>query len=166
MALQPVHVTIEGIIGAGKSSLLREIQHHVNQRCLNWDVYDEPVETWRNFHGRNVLDLMYKYPDKYAFMFQTLAFSTKLLQLRFEKPVVIAERSIVTQARVFIPLLLQQDLITPLEKDVLDNLVQHMETVPAGKPNLILYLRVDPVVTMVRIAKRDRPEEKKVFFNG
>ena len=67
--------TVEGIIGAGKSTLCARLQE------AGFVVAQEPIDKW-HVGRHNLLDLYYKNPGKYAYLFQchvlqTLSETTK-----------------------------------------------------------------------------------------
>jgi deoxyadenosine/deoxycytidine kinase len=68
----PILVTIEGDIGAGKSTLIDCLKRNHPE----WHFIDEPVSVWqglKNEGGENLLELFYKDTTKYAYTFQNCA---------------------------------------------------------------------------------------------
>ena len=53
--------SIEGNIGAGKSTILRLISASFN----DVEFIEEPVKEWQNLGGENLLDAFYKDPKRY-----------------------------------------------------------------------------------------------------
>lgn len=73
---QPRVFSIEGNIGAGKTTILEQINHP------KIFVLREPVEEWMNLRdsdGNNILSNFYKDPKKYGFAFR---FSRFILEKR------------------------------------------------------------------------------------
>ncbi len=69
---KPILVTIEGDIGAGKSTLI----DYLKREHPEWHFVDEPVGVWqglKNESGENLLELFYKDTTKYAYTFQNCA---------------------------------------------------------------------------------------------
>lgn len=66
-------IAIEGNIGCGKSTLLQHLS-----KLSNVEVYPEPVDKWTNFHGDNLLKLMYTDPAKHGTNFQLYVMQTML----------------------------------------------------------------------------------------
>ena len=156
-----LHISVEGNISIGKSRFLRELEETC--RIKKVEFFTEPVEVWRNFNGKNYLDEMYTDPTANAFKFQMLALSSKLDQLDFYEPVNITERSLDSQKHVFIPALLENGFITEAESDLLQYSIDVcLKRYPRAKPNYYLYLRGTPELSLERIRKRERPEERDV----
>ena len=62
-------VLVEGNIGAGKSSFLEYAKEKYEDVIT---VQDEPIESWRNYFGHNILNLFYQAPEKNAFLMQAV----------------------------------------------------------------------------------------------
>jgi deoxyadenosine/deoxycytidine kinase len=109
-----MHISCEGNIASGKSTFLARLQERIFARGLNIKMYMEPIEIWTNFNGVNVLEKMYKEPKRYSYLFQTMAFTTKIDQLY---PAIkmgqnfIAERSVMSQLCLFVPSLFENGAI-------------------------------------------------------
>ena len=94
----PVLIAIEGLIAAGKSSL---IDYYTG---LNVNRLPEPVHIWQDFANSTILNMRYNNPKRYAFCFQILADLTRLDQLqdvRYSKQVTLMERSLLSGNRLF-----------------------------------------------------------------
>ena len=67
---RPAILSIEGIIGAGKSEIIEILsqKYRDNQDVI---VLKEPSITWENIktHGMNLLDLSYSDPRRFGFLF-------------------------------------------------------------------------------------------------
>ena len=106
---RPVILSIEGIIGAGKSTFLRTMQRELGMRV---HIVQEKVELWRALpdphdaaRTHNLLDQYYKDAAKLAMPFQTLTIATHVNALadalhaveslpKHERPhIVLVERS-------------------------------------------------------------------------
>ena len=93
-------LSIEGNIGSGKTTLLRLLNESLN---IPFEIIPEPVNDWQHL-GRdkndiNLLDLFYKEPKKYGYIFQSYCFFSRLRnwtqnQNNFEKQILLFERSI------------------------------------------------------------------------
>ncbi|XP_034253645.1 deoxynucleoside kinase-like [Thrips palmi] len=96
---QPVIVYIEGNIGVGKSTLLKNLEEK------GYLVVQEPVSQWTNYHGINFLELYTQDMQKWAFTFQSMVLSTlwqtQLEAIQQENPVIIAERSLHSVVKMF-----------------------------------------------------------------
>lgn len=63
------------IIGAGKSTLLKYFEKIGPPKMR---TVKEPLDDWTNFHGTNLLDLMYKDASSWVFPFQVYSLLTLL----------------------------------------------------------------------------------------
>ena len=74
----PIVVVVDGVIGAGKSTLIREclIPYFIESGRTVTEV-KEPVERWKK-NGR--LEQFYKDPKRRAYQFQTTAFHDRVHQ--------------------------------------------------------------------------------------
>ena len=64
---RPFTVAVEGNIGSGKSTFLEHFEKYSSQV----ELLPEPVESWRNLGGHNLLQQMYEEPGRWSFLFQT-----------------------------------------------------------------------------------------------
>ena len=116
-------LSIEGNIGSGKSTMLK----HLKTNLVTDDEFkivfvDEPVSSWENIKdsdGKNMIEKFYENQSKYAFAFQIMAFTTRLIYLKKaidnaiknndnKKIIIITERSLHTDCYVFAELLKKQ----------------------------------------------------------
>lgn len=154
-------LSIEGNIGAGKSTLLALLEKHYGKD--NIEFITEPVEQWRHCHGENLLEAFYSDPKKYAYMFQSVALSSRLILQSVPqiKPIRILERSAMSD-HCFAKNCHINGLIDDKEYAAYESwysfLLNHID----GKPNAIIYLRTTPETCYKRIDKRNRHEENSV----
>ena len=92
---------IEGNIGSGKTTLINKLREKEK-----YEVIEEPVNQWLSIKGdsnKNLLGLFYEDPQRYAYLFQTMVFKTRLQSLDKpqEKDIRFSERSIWTDKYVF-----------------------------------------------------------------
>jgi deoxyadenosine/deoxycytidine kinase len=122
--MQPIIITLDGNIGAGKSTLLEAIKTYIPSVT----VIPEPVGEWltmTNEHGESLLKLFYKDKRRWAYTFQNAAILTRLLDtqriLREWKPsssklpIIITERSVLTDRHVFADMLHTDGILDDLE---------------------------------------------------
>ena len=64
---RPFTVVVEGNIGSGKSTFLQHFERWSSQV----ELLPEPVESWRNLKGHNLLQQMYEQPERHSLTFQT-----------------------------------------------------------------------------------------------
>jgi deoxyadenosine/deoxycytidine kinase len=150
---------IEGNIGAGKSTFLRQVG-----RYLDAQMVAEPVQEWQNIGGENLLDAFYSNGQRWAYSFQTYAFITRMMAQEEHarnstKPFQMIERSIFADRCCFAKNAYELGLMTKLEWNMYQSwfawFIQGKIEVPAG----FIYLRTDPQVCHQRLVKRCRSEE-------
>lgn len=123
-ARTPIILTLDGNIGAGKSTLLEAIA-----KKMPWlTVVPEPVGDWLNMKndaGESLLSLFYRDTARWCYTFQNCALLTRLMDteriLREWKPedgkspILITERSVLTDRYVFAEMLHRQGKMDKLE---------------------------------------------------
>ena len=70
---RPFTITVEGNIGAGKSTLQNLLRKHPKM-----SIYEEPPNIWQNLNGINFLALMYSDPARWAMSFEFLVTLTMM----------------------------------------------------------------------------------------
>ena len=95
-----IFLSIEGNIGAGKTTFLKILNEKLN---LPFEIIPEPVSEWQNLEYNkekiNLLDLFYKDPIKYGYIFQSYCFFSIIKNWtknshKYNKPILIFERCI------------------------------------------------------------------------
>ncbi|KAL3272675.1 hypothetical protein HHI36_014139 [Cryptolaemus montrouzieri] len=61
---RPLRISIEGNIGAGKSTCIQYFS-----KLENVEAYAEPIEAWRNVDGENLFELHFKDMNKWVEVF-------------------------------------------------------------------------------------------------
>jgi deoxyadenosine/deoxycytidine kinase len=108
---------------------------------------------------------MYHEPTRFSYLFQNLALTSKVNQLFPSikiKDNIIAERSIMSQLKVFVPLLHDKGMITDEENEIIKYQMESVHDHLQMTPDMYIYLRVSPITCMSRLLIRGRPEENKV----
>ena len=152
---------IEGNIGSGKTELLNKLNE--NMDC---ETIKEPVEIWQTItgNGKNILQQFYEEPVRYAYLFQTVVFKTRLQVLDHPqtKSIRFSERSIWTDKYIFGKSCIESKKMNELEKNAyyrwFDWLEQKFFKIPDG----IIYLQCSPEKCYERMNKRGRNEESSV----
>lgn len=155
---RPFTVCIEGNIGSGKTTFLSHFKKYDNTTVL-----EEPVELWRDVGGTNLLELMYRDPLRYAFLFQSYVQLT-MLQLHTYKtpfPYKIMERSVYS-ARCFIENMKRTKMLRDVEVVVLEDWYDWCIKAANIETDLIVYLRTSPEIVYQRMKARARKEENCV----
>ena len=159
----PLTISVEGIIGAGKSQCLSYLSTYDTV-----EIQPEPVEAWQNWDNINLLDLFYQDPCTYGYLFQNYVQLT-LLERHLQPPrnnIRIMERSIYSSHHVF-----QRHLSESLELDEIENRMLttwfDLLTGPTHQMHLdlIVYIRVDPLKALERIQDRNRWEERFISLD-
>lgn len=160
--------TLEGNIGAGKTSLLARLK----DVCFSKPhvILFEPVDEWMNFRiegaTKSLFELFYEDRKKYAFAFQMMALQSRFEALRQmitmnDGKIVICERSFLTDCEVFAKLNHEEGNISDVEFDVYKK--WHSFLMEVLNPNIkgLVYLQVKPEVCKARIIKRNRKGEEE-----
>ena len=113
--------SIEGNIGVGKSTMLKNIEKYIGSQVNNRKVIflQEPVDEWQSIKdskGEDILTKFYSNQDKYAFPFQMMAYISRqalLMKTVDENPgaIIISERCIHTDKNVFAKMLYEDGKI-------------------------------------------------------
>ena len=178
-------IYIEGNIGAGKSTFVRQLGEYLNNfRKQNVDprIIQEPVDEWletKESDGKNILEKFYENIDRWSFAFQMNSFisRTKKIQdevdkddpdatgIQLEYPMrkaLFVERSVYTDRYVFAENCFENSNMTKMEYDIYckwnDWLSDKFELVPSA----YIYLKCDPETASERIMKRARTEEENI----
>ena len=157
---------IEGNIGCGKSTLIQQLKMQ-SEWC---EVIDEPVEVWKSItdeNGENILGLFYNNPKRYAYLFQSIVFKTRMMALEEPqvKPVRVSERSIRTDKHIFSNSCFELGYMSVVEKSTYDKWFHWLEQKMSRRPDGIIYLKVAPEICLSRIKTRDRNEESTVSLD-
>lgn len=140
-------ISIEGNIGSGKSTVISKI-------CTEkrMPVFLEPVHEWKEW-----LALFYTDPTRWGFSFNLHVLMTfnKWINNDFTA---VYERSPISNRQVFTQLGFEQGRMNSLELDLFDT----MYTKLAWEPEVVIYIRTDPEVSMQRMQKRARYCESTV----
>ncbi|XP_043213509.1 deoxynucleoside kinase-like isoform X1 [Amphibalanus amphitrite] len=156
---RPFTVSVEGNVGSGKSTFLK---HFKGLEGVN--VIEEPLEKWCNVDGHNLLDKLYKDPERWSFLFQSYIQLTRL-QIHLDKTpcrVKIIERSLPNNRYCFVENALDSGAISAAEHTVLAEYYSLMERRLDIGVDLIVYLRTTPEVVFERMRQRGRAEEAAV----
>lgn len=163
----PQIVSIEGNIGAGKSTILnylRELFGDSKQVCF----VDEPVDMWTEIRDEegDVLSKFYANPAKYAFAFQVMAFATRVQKLRAamrenpEATVFVCERSLEADYNIFAKMLSDDGKIESIEYQIYQQFYDAYtsEFMHAG----IIYMQAPPDTCLERVKIRARAGEDNI----
>jgi deoxyadenosine/deoxycytidine kinase len=165
---KPILLSIEGNIGAGKSTLIKQLK----AKRPDWYFVDEPVDQWlamKNEAGESLLELFYKDKRRWGYTFQNAALLTRIMNLKEvlgtlplvrmgTPPVIVMERSVETDSNVFAKMLHEDGLIDGLEMDLYTKWFGSMKK---DLPPVSGYIHIDTPVTIChsRIHERGREGE-------
>jgi len=161
---RPFRVSIEGNIGAGKSTL---IDYFKGMDGI--ETYAEPIDWWRNLDDHNLLELLYTDIQQWLKVFQSYVQYTRLsIQTRPPKDsstrVQMFERSIQNNRFCFMEQARENGYLHPADYAVLDQWYRWIRANVDISLDLIVYLRSTPEVVYERVKARGRPEEATLSF--
>lgn len=159
---KPFTILVEGNIGSGKSLFLNHFKRYPSMK-----VFDEPIHAWRDCGGHNLLDLMYKDPEKWGFSLQSYIQLTMLEQhvKPIKEPIKFMERSIFSARHCFVEKLMKDGMLTQESAAVLDEWYKWIINNVDIPVDLVVYMRTSPEIVMQRIKERNRQEEKNITYD-
>jgi deoxyguanosine kinase len=146
--LQPKYIAIDGVIGAGKTTLSLMLGKRLNARVVLEEFDDNPF-----------LERFYDNPDRYSFQTQMSFLTSRYKQQQQLRNFDLFHEYLVSdyifdKDKIFAYLNLQDD-----ELKLYEQIAHFMDkTVPL--PDLVVYLQSDPLRLMTNIRKRQRSFEK------
>ena len=157
------YVLVEGNIAVGKSTFLKRLEQNLGN---NAKVLPEPIDTWTNFKGQNLLNEMYLDPAKNSFRFQTyVQLSIGSIQHKTsKKPIKIMERSLNSGRFIFTEAMFKLGHIDFMEYNIIDEWFQWLTNI-SPKVDEIIYLKASPEVALKRLNKRNRFGESGVSLD-
>lgn len=151
---------VEGNIASGKSTLLKRLSEL-------YPIVPEPLETWQDFHGYNVLKSVYDHTEEWLFKFQSLVVLTISQTHAKINPEVttVCERSLDSVRNVFIKHAINNRMLNHFEASLLNEWVDFLKENLSVKPHRIIYLKATPEKCYARLVKRRRLEENGVTLD-
>jgi deoxyadenosine/deoxycytidine kinase len=151
-------ISIEGIIGCGKSCLMDYLAKEKDVQLIQ-----EPVEEWKNWHGKNILKEFYNKPKEYCFLFQNAALqsATRAVLEKTNATVRITERS-PHSAHLFATKLRKERVLSSLEYIALTKWYHLLCEKLDLKLDLIVYIKTLPEMACARTKRRNRYEERNL----
>ena len=166
MAPKTLILSVEGNIGAGKSTMLNKIKNSWEIQLMGERLYSlqEPVDQWQGIKGRDgddILTKFYKDQEKYAFPFQMMAYISRqalLMDAVENNPgCIISERCIHTDKNVFARMLYDDDKIEDVNYAIYNMWFDTFSN--KCKYHGHIYLRASPDVCHSRVKVRSRSGE-------
>jgi deoxyguanosine kinase len=159
-------VSLEGNIGSGKSTLLRQLK----EAEPSWVFVDEPVDSWmsiKNSDGENLLEAFYKDKKRWSYTFQNAAVLTRGMMIKeavekAKEPVVIVmERCIETDHKVFATMLKQDGLLNGIEWELYNRWYSFLSGM-VPPMDAYIWVNTPPKICAERILKRGRHGEEGI----
>jgi len=158
-------IVVQGNIGSGKSTFVDKLKTRYGARkdiCF----LQEPVNEWltiKDKQGVNILENYYKDQPKYAFMFQMMAYISRLAMLKRaiesnQYEYIITERCLNTDRNVFCKMLYDDGLIEDIGYQIYNKWFDEFNNFNTVD-YIHIYLKTDPIVSKTRVDKRARVEE-------
>lgn len=162
-------ISVEGNIGAGKSTLVEALkQRYANRNDILF--LQEPVDVWSKIkqYGKNILELFYENPQKYSFAFQILAYTTRLqliegaVEYAQENGIntIVMERSLDADRNIFAKMLHADGTMEPAMYQIY--LMMSEDGFKKYNADGILWVHAGPQTCFERIQKRGREGEDKI----
>jgi deoxyadenosine/deoxycytidine kinase len=169
--MNPIIISVEGCIGAGKTTFLKELEK------AGYCVVYEPVDEWtkesiqcEGGESKSMFELYYEDKCKYGFAFQMYVLQSRVhhfIRAIQDNPgkVIITERCPLTDHKVFAEMMYEQGIIDQYSYKVYKKWFDLMTTTVLPKVSALVYLRVNPEVCVQRILKRNRNGESRIDLN-
>lgn len=166
--MENLKIAIIGNIGAGKTTLIKNLQAHkpseILLSCLGNKTGHENIYTFEEEFDNVVLDTFYSDPVKHAFMAQIEFLNgrlTRLPKLEEARGIVLEDRTIYEDYHVF-----------GKAQKILGNMTDaqfrtyqrcfNLMTAKTTPPDLVVYLRSSTDVLLKHIKQRGRPSEQAI----
>lgn len=163
-------ISVEGNIGVGKSTFVKLLQ-----KKLDGDIVEEPVNIWTSLideNNENILQLFYNDKKRWGYTFQNLAYITRIMTVEekiktSDKNIIILDRSIETDKNVFEKMLYEEKILNEVEHKMYNLWYDFYDNHVKNKNNkkITIYLKSSTEISIQRIKKRDRNEEKNIDIN-
>jgi deoxyadenosine/deoxycytidine kinase len=173
--MEPIIISIDGNIGAGKSTILKRLK----EEHPEFHYIDEPVNLWTSLEDENnesLLKLYYKDKKRWSFTFQNYVLISRMLytidkieswkkecekdKSKLKNNVFITERFIDTDFNIFTKMLFDDGFINKMEWDIYNNWYNFLTN--KYKLNYVIYLNISPETCKERINKRARDGEENI----
>jgi deoxyadenosine/deoxycytidine kinase len=148
------------------NSMTLELVNGKSVRCV---FMQEPVHIWENVKDKNnktILTKYYENPEKYAFPFQIMAYTTRLHALKqciIDNPhcdVIICERSLEADKNIFAKMLYDDEMIECVNYQIYNML--YNDTANNYAVDAVIYMRAEPKQCLQRVHKRLRNGENNI----
>jgi deoxycitidine kinase/deoxyguanosine kinase len=173
MNKRPILISVEGNIGAGKSTILEHMETYFTKNCQELSgkilFLKEPLDIWEQFkdeNGLTILEKFYKSQKRYAFTFQVMAYITRLSLLKNaikqnpEVQVIIIERSLCADKNIFMNMLHDDGVVENIEFSIYNK--WYSEFIQDYRVDAVIYMDSNPETCAERINRRNRSGEEGI----
>jgi len=170
MEFNPFLISVEGNIGAGKTTLISELKKFKPE----WTFIKEPVDLWseiRNEEGRSIMQLFYEDKKRWSYTFQSFVLLSryqeientieKTKEIKSGEQIFVTERCLDADYHVFARTLNADGSLDALELKLYKSLLQQLKST-ATPLSAIVHLNTTSDICEKRIKKRQRPGEDAV----
>lgn len=162
-------ISVNGLIAAGKTTFIKRL-HKELERV--WDkkgaIVAETVVTDDEF-GNEMLELFYRDPKRWAYLFQTICFQSRIQEFvdaweKSDAQFFISDRDIIADYRVFWETQYKMKTVSRLEYEQYIKLwtMSAQRMLPKPCPDLVVYLKVSVDECQRRKQSRNRTGEEYV----
>jgi deoxyadenosine/deoxycytidine kinase len=167
MTLNIKNVVIDGLIFAGKTTAISNLKARLlSSTDKTYNFFEEPVESWIN---EGWLEKYYSNISKFASSFQIRIILSHIQQKneieeinagqKSENIVNICERSAITTLNVFSKMLVADGVLDEIEFKLHEQMIEMFKY---KKPDMLIYLNIDPEIALRRNLKRMRNGESNI----
>ena len=163
------NVVIDGLIFAGKTTAISNLKARLSSFKsvdTTFNFFEEPVESWIN---EGWLEKYYSNISKFASSFQIRIIMSHIQQKneieeinrsQESKNIVnICERSAITTLNVFSKMLVVDGVLDEIEFKLHEQMIEMFKY---KKPDMLIYLNIDPEIALRRNLKRMRNGESNI----
>jgi deoxyguanosine kinase len=151
MKIQYNYLVIEGNIGAGKSTLAERIAEQFNARLILEHFEDNPF-----------LPKFYRNPDKYSFPLELSFLAARYKQLKEELAPDAMFKAFTVADYYFMKSLIFAATTLNVDEFNLYRQIYHIIYSTLPKPDIYVYLHLDPGILLKNIKRRGRIYEKTI----
>ena len=161
------NVVIDGLIFAGKTTAISNLKVRLTSSAdTTYNFFEEPVDSWMN---EGWLEKYYSNISKFASSFQMRIILSHIQQkneiekINVEQKstniVNICERSAITTLNVFSKMLVKDGVLDDIEFKLHEQMIEMFKY---KKPDMLIYLNIDPEIALMRNLKRMRNGESNI----
>lgn len=154
-ALNNAHIVLTGLIGAGKTTLAKNLS-----LAMGLTLFEEHVV------NNELLENFYKDQASYATALQFDLLATRYMQqfqFAFTKGGTIQDRSIY-EDRVFAEMLVEMGVMKQVDFDAYCKMFDAL-SITMPRPTVLVHLEISPKESLKRIRKRNRPMETGITLD-